>query len=111
LLPQRGAPDTLHCPAAAAAAAVAVPGNRLEALVRCSLPSASSSTELILSATNQNDPFNPGNNASFSEDFFRVWQDEVARIKIVVRLLLLAVHMKVQFQPQTWSANVAELFC
>jgi hypothetical protein len=69
---------------AAAAAAAAALGNRLEALVRCSLPSASSSNELILTASNTNDPFNPGNNVTFAEDFFRVWQDEVARIKVVV---------------------------
>lgn len=60
-------------------------GNRLEAMVRCSLPSRSSSNEFILSATATNDPFNPGNNQTFATDFFRVAQDEVARIKVVRR--------------------------
>jgi hypothetical protein len=49
---------------------------------------SSSGTELILSANNTNDPFNPGDNTVFGEDTFRVWQDEVARIKVVVSWLL-----------------------
>jgi hypothetical protein len=57
--------------------------------VRCTLPPSSSSDEFILSASNTNDPFNPGNNTSFSDDIFRVVQDEVARIKVVVRPLNL----------------------
>lgn len=73
---------------ALAAAAAAAAGNRLEAMVRCSLPSRSSSNEFILSAIVTNDPFNPGNNQTFATDFFRVAQDEVARIKVVVRPLL-----------------------
>lgn len=65
-------------------------GNRLEALVRCSLPRFQKSAQYILSATNKNDPFNPGNNLTFSEDFFRVYPDVVATISVSVSTALLA---------------------
>jgi hypothetical protein len=56
-------------------------GSRVEVLTRCKAPAG---TTYILSATNNPDPFNPNNVASFATDANRVVQPSVATITITV---------------------------
>lgn len=56
-------------------------GSRVEVLARCKAPAGSS---YVLSATNNPDPFNPNNVASFANDVNRVVQQSVATITISV---------------------------
>jgi len=66
-------------------------GSRVEVLTRCK---ASAGTTYILSATNNPDPFNPNNVASFANDANRVVQQSVATITITVSICRLATKLE-----------------